>query len=213
MIFKKGNNLWSLKLSGIIVVIFFIQMISTRFTELFLLNNSAWVQPWRFVSAIFLHSGAGHILYNLFALVVFGLALEGIINSKKFLIVFFGTGILANIFSVFFYPSSLGASGAIFGVIGTLVALRPTLFVWAFGVPMPLFLAGALWALGDIIGAVSFFAGNPISNTGNLAHLSGMVVGFVYGLILRNKFLDKSKSSVEKVDEKYLRNWEDNYMR
>ena len=60
---------------------------------------------------------------------------------------FFISGILANLISVNFYNSSLGASGAIFGVIGALVVVRPWMFVWAFGLPLPMIVAGILLVL------------------------------------------------------------------
>ena len=150
-------------------------------------------------------------MYNLFALLLFGSIVEKIIGGKKFLIVFFVSGILANIVSSIFYPSSLGASGAIFGVIGALVLIRPTMAVFAFGLPMPMFLAGILWAVGDLLGAYGFFAGNPIDNTGNIAHLTGMLVGIVFGMFYREKSQERANGI--RLDEESVRRWEDVYMR
>jgi len=130
--------------------------------------------------------------------------------GKKLLIVFFLTGILANLFAGNFYSSSLGASGAIFGVIGALIVVRPLQAVWAFGLPMPIFIAGIAWVIGDIIGAVGFFSGNPLDNTGNLAHLSGMAVGFIFGGIYRRKI---RKSPKVEIDEGLIEDWENNFLR
>ena len=77
------------------------------FTDMFVLNElaiSGW-QVWRFVSAIFLHGSITHLAYNMFALFFFGIALEKFIGSKKFLFVYFFSGIIANIISINFYPS------------------------------------------------------------------------------------------------------------
>ncbi len=164
-------------------LIFLVQMLFSGFTNLFLLNDLAFTQVWRFISSIFLHGGFAHLLYNLFALGLFGSILERLIGSRRFLIVFFVTGILANIVSVNFYDSSLGASGAIFGIIGALVIVRPLMAVWAFGLPMPLFLAGILWATGDLIGLF------VPSNVANLAHLSGMFFGILFGFAYRRRIL------------------------
>ena len=174
------------------ILIFIIQLLIPGFTELFLLNQNAWQELWRFFSAIFLHGGIVHLLYNIFALALFGSMLERLIGSRRFLIVFFVTGILANLISVNFYDSSLGASGAIFGAIGALIVIRPLMIVWAFGLPMPIFIAGIVWMTGDIIGAVGYFTGNPFNNTGNLAHLSGMFFGFLFGILFRKKKRKKS---------------------
>ena len=78
---------------------------------------------------------------------------------------------------------------------------------------MPIFVAGVIWVGADILGAVGFFTGNSISNTGNLAHLSGMLFGMMYGLSFR-KWNRKKKENFKIVfDESSLRNWEDDHLR
>lgn len=180
---KRRFRFYALKFCGVMFILFLIQLLISGFTELFLLNSNSYLQIWRFVTAIFLHGGLAHLLYNIFALALFGSMLERLIGSKRFLIVFFVTGILANIVSVNFYDSSLGASGAIFGVIGALIVIRPLMFIFAFGFPMPLFIAGIIWAAGDLIGLF------VPSNVANLAHLSGMFFGLILGFIYRKKAL------------------------
>ena len=136
------------------------------------------------------------------------------------MIVFFITGILANIFSVNFYSSSLGASGAIFGVIGALIVVKPLLVVWAFGLPMAIFVAGILWGIGDLTGAVRFLSGNPLDNTGNIAHLLGMFFGLFFGLFLKSKRgnwksrrdLEQQKRRRVNIPESELRSWERAYL-
>ena len=204
---------YALKLSGIIILVFLAQVLISGFSELFVLNSDSWRAPWRFVTAIFLHGGLGHLVLNLFALVLFGSILEKFVGAGRFLRVFFITGILANLVSVNFYNSSLGASGAIFGIIGALIFVRPGMIVWAFGLPMPLFVAGIIWAGADILGTIGFFAGNPIDNTGNIAHLSGMFFGFIFGAVYRRFIRKKAKRHNVSLDENEARMWEDNYMR
>lgn len=198
-----------------IIGAFFIQILIPGFTDRFLLTPEAFSQPWRFVTAIFLHGSVGHLLYNLFALLLFGFILESLAGSRKFLMIFFVTGILANLFSVFFYPSALGASGAIFGIIGTLTVMRPLMTVWAFSLPMPLFVASMVWATGDIIGVF------VPSGTANLAHLSGLAIGLIIGFFLISRrswrkhlsLRHSSSSEKVKIPEDYARRWEDRFMR
>ncbi|MEK6908818.1 MAG: rhomboid family intramembrane serine protease [Nanoarchaeota archaeon] len=181
---KDRFRFYALKLCGWMLLVFLMQLMFDSFTDLFLLNSDSYIEIWRFLTAIFLHGGFAHLLYNTFALAFFGSMLERFLGSKRFLMVFFVTGLLANIVSVNFYNSSLGASGAIFGVIGALVAIRPLMFVWAFGFPMPLFIAGIIWAAGDLIGLF------VPSNVANLAHLSGMFFGLILGFIYHRKVKD-----------------------
>ena len=177
---------YALKLCLIMVIVFLLQFIP-GFVDLFILNENARSEFWRYLTAVFLHAGVLHLFYNLFALALFGSILEKLTGSFKFLAIFFLSGILSNVVSLNFYPSSLGASGAIFGVIGALIIIKPMMIIWAFGMPMPIFIAGIIWGVGDLLGAIGFLVGNPIDNTGNIAHLSGMFFGFILGALFRKR--------------------------
>ncbi len=213
---------YSLWLCLICIIVFIFQLIIPGFTELFVLNQASFFEVWRFVSAIFLHGGVAHLLYNLFALAFFGIILEKLIGSSKFLIVFFVSGIIANLIAVNFYSSSLGASGAIMGIIGCLTIIKPFMMVWAFGLILPMFLAAILWVIGDVLGVFL-----P-SGVGNIAHLSGIAVGFIIGIFLRlqkflisdsaqeHKFLTEwitVRKELIKIPKGYMRLWENRHMR
>ncbi len=204
---------YSLWLSLLIIVIFILQNFITKFTDLFILNDRANNgEIWRFVTAIFLHGGTSHLIYNLFALIFFGLVLESLIGSRRFLWVYFIAGIFANVFAVNYYDASLGASGAIYGIIGTLTVLRPLFIVFAFGIPMPMILASILWISGDVLR--SFGAFGP-TNIGALAHLAGIFIGFIIGIMLRlnkNKRNNKNNNGVL-INEKLINKWEEEFMK
>jgi len=199
---------YAMKLAGIIIVVFILQLLIVPLTDIFVLDQSSWVQPWRFITSIFLHGGLAHLAYNMFALILFGSILEKFIGGKRFLIAFFLTGILASLFSIGFYDSALGASGAIFGVIGALIIVRPGMTVWAFGLPMPMFIAGILWAAGDFIGIFM-----P-SNVANIAHLAGMGFGLILGFYYRSKLNRQERNPGMRIvlDENSIQRWEDRYL-
>jgi membrane associated rhomboid family serine protease len=196
---------YALQLTAICILVFILQITLPSFTELFLLNQKSFSQIWRFVTAIFLHGSLAHLLYNVFALALFGSILEKLIEGKRFLIIFFLTGVLANLVAVNFYNTSLGASGAIFGVIGALIIIRPMLIIWAFGLPMPIFVAGILWAALDFIGIF------VPSNVGNIAHLVGMFFGLLFGLILKKRRSRRPRTLRDKIvlNENKIKAWED----
>ena len=200
----------TLILAGILIVVFTMQQIFPEITETLLLNSSkTQTEPWRIFTSIFAHSGMLHILYNLFGLLLFGLILEEKIGTKKFLLVFFLCGIAGSIAANFFYDKSLGASGAILGIIGCLAVIEPFMIVYAYYLPMPLFIAALVWAGGDVLGFII-----P-SNIANAAHLAGLSVGITIGAMIRGKkpLFKPQKKRPNLVSEKDVEEWEKEYMK
>lgn len=201
---------FSLWLVGICALVFGLQALLPGITDQFALYSSrVLTEPWLLITSVFLHGSFEHLFFNMFALALFGFILERIIGSKRFILVFLVSGIVASIGSAAFYPASLGASGAIFGIMGTLTVLRPKMYVWVMGVPMPMFIAAILWAAIDLVG---MFAPTGIANA---AHLVGLGSGLVIGLYLRKKFKKKNQEEKEELSEEekrridsYLKNWE-----
>lgn len=179
---KMQNRHYSLWLTGIIVAVFILQLAYLPLTDSFkLVSSDALARPWILVTAIFLHAGFAHLLFNGLGLAMFGSILEEVVGSTRFLAIFIAAGIFSSIVSAFFYPSVLGASGAIFGVIGALTVLRPTITVWVYYIPMPLYVAAIVWAAADFFG---FIMPTGVANAG---HLSGLAAGIAAGFLLRGK--------------------------
>lgn len=190
------------------IAFFILQIVLGRnFTNFFMLvSGDVFARPWILLTHMFLHGGVNHLLFNMYALFIFGPMLEQRIGTRRFLLIYLASGIIAAFISSFFYRFSLGASGAIMGMLGTLIILMPDLgLLLFFVIPMPLWMAGVIYALIDIFGI--FFP----SGVGNIAHLVGMTFGLLYGVYLkkeRKKFHRKfsSKKHLESEDiEDYLR--------
>ena len=139
-------------------------------------------RPWTIITSAFLHGSIGHILANMITLYFFGRYLCALIGEKKFLMVYFGGGILGSILYILLAPPlsiAIGASGAIFAIGGTLAVMRPKLRVFVFPIPIPL----PLWAA--VIGGfliISFFP-----NVAWQAHLGGLAFGLTIGYFFRKR--------------------------
>jgi membrane associated rhomboid family serine protease len=124
---------------------------------------------------------------------------------------FIVSGIIANLISFMFYPASLGASGAIMALIGVAAVLKPMMVVWAFSLPMPMFVLAMLWVAGSVMGIFGF----GDQGTGHIAHLSGIFIGLIYGLYLRlrkKRHIENAGFVFQKkivLPEHDIRNWED----
>lgn len=141
---------------------------------------------WQFVTYMFLHGGFSHIFFNMFALWMFGVELERTWGTKEFLKFYFLTGIAAGLGTALFSWGSIvptiGASGAIYGILAAYALFFPDRYVYMYFL-FPI----KMKYLALILGALEFFSAYNQAQTGiaHAAHLGGMVVGYFY---LRYKY-------------------------
>ncbi len=181
--YRGSNVIWYL--IGANAVLFVLTTLFRRLIFSFLGFTPAFFleQPWTIVTNMFVHAGIGHILFNMLTLYFFGTFLLQLVGEAKFLIIYFGGGILGGIFFMLMSPSPLsivvGASGAIFSLGGTLAVLRPKVPVMVFPIPVPI----PLWiaVIGGFL-LISFLGGGGIAWQ---AHLGGIVFGLIYGYFLK----------------------------
>ena len=172
-------------LIAVCVIIFVIQNL-VGLDQFAFTPATAFSEPWTLVTAMFLHADINHIFFNMFALFIFGIYLEGIVSEKTYLLIFFLSGILGNFgYMLTAFDSmipAVGASGAIYGLIGTLAAMRPKAVVYVgFFYPMPMAVAAVFYTIVEFLG---LFAPSSIAHG---AHLLGMLSGVVVGLYLRRQ--------------------------
>ncbi|MBD3196359.1 MAG: rhomboid family intramembrane serine protease [Candidatus Lokiarchaeota archaeon] len=140
--------------------------------------NSRIIQDfelWRLITAMFLHSDILHLFSNLLALLIFGAFIESNKNFNKiqFLIIYIISGLIGNLFSLVLLPInsiSLGASGAIFGLIGAA-------FLVIITQARPLLIFAIAYILYFLVGSFS-----PGINL--WAHLFGLMGGILLGYLL-----------------------------
>ncbi|MFH1862148.1 MAG: rhomboid family intramembrane serine protease [bacterium] len=137
---------------------------------------------WQLVTYMFLHGGFMHVLFNMFALWMFGSQLERFWGTREFLKYYFITGIGAGIINVAFSASSqiptIGASGAIFGILLAYGVTFPNnLILLYFFIPIRAKYFVLIFAVLEFIMAARYAGTDGVAH---FAHLGGMAVGFIY---------------------------------
>lgn len=136
---------------------------------------------WQFVTSMFLHGGLMHIFFNMLGLFFFGPELEFLWGKRRFLTFYFACGILANVFlyvlNIHNMVPTIGASGAVYGILGAFAALFPDrqIIVYIFPVKVKYFV-GFLFIL-SLFGTLGLEGGGGISDA---SHLAGLGFGIAY---------------------------------
>ncbi len=153
---------------------------------------------WTFLTSMFMHAGLFHLFANMFSLFFIGTLVEKIIGARRYLYFYLTTGILSGLLFVLtanFFGDvntyAVGASGALFGLVGFLMIITPNLSVYIMFIPIPIKMKYAAPGILILLWIISAAGNIPIGNT---AHLGGLIVGLIYGFYLRKKFPRKTAS-------------------
>jgi membrane associated rhomboid family serine protease len=138
--------------------------------------------PWQLITYQFIHGGFSHILFNMLALWMFGMEIENIWGSKKFLLFYLlcgvGGAILQLLFQFFIGEGSaptVGASGAIFGVMVAFAMMFPDRYIYIyFLIPVK-----AKYLIVILVIFEFMSAGQP-SLVAHIVHIGGALVGFLF---------------------------------
>jgi rhomboid protease GluP len=136
-------------------------------------------EAWRLLSSVFLHSGAVHLGFNMISLYFLGSFVEVAFGRARFLALYLLSGLaggLAYLYFGGFNVPAVGASGAIFGLLGGVLgyALRRGTFSWQNPLIRQLL----------ILLALNLYIGFSVPNISNTAHLGGLVGGFAFGWLV-----------------------------
>lgn len=183
-----------ISLSGIILIIclfvFIIGQVATGFVVnyLALIPAIMFERPWTIVTYMFVHFSFDHLFWNMLFLFFFGPALEDRIGEKMFLGIYLLSGIVAALGQVLLlsgvdsFVPMVGASGALYGVLGCLAIIAPEIRVLLFFmIPLSIRWAVVLFALVD------FLSLGTVDNIAHGAHIVGLFVGLAFGYMLRGK--------------------------
>ncbi len=180
---------------------------------------------WQPFTYLFLHGGIGHLLINMLFLWMFGCDLERAWGRRRFYFYYFLTGVGAGCINILVKTiadphglgmslrPTIGASGAIYGILLASALMFPDRQIWL--IPFPVTIPMRIYVLGA--GAIEFFGtlGAGADNVSHVTHLGGMLVGylylrrssFFYGV--RNQYSDWKRRRLRRKFEVYMRRHKD----
>jgi rhomboid protease GluP len=138
-------------------------------------------QWWRLLTYMFMHSGILHIAFNMWCLWDLGALCESLYGRWTYAAVYLITGVAAGLSSVAWNPGvlSVGASGAIFGLAGAMIA---SFYLGEFSLPR-MAIRGTLTSL-VIFAVFNLFFGSMFAGVDNAAHIGGLVCGLILGALI-----------------------------
>ena len=150
--------------------------------------TSPYFKSWQIVTHMFMHGGFMHIAFNMLTLASFGPLLERFLGEKKYILLYFLSGLGAYALNSlwiyyemiaeeqFINVAMLGASGAIFGVVAAFTALYPNAEMMIMFIPFPI---KAKILLPIVIVGSIYLGINNVGGVAHFAHIGGALVGYI----------------------------------
>lgn len=150
--------------------------------------TSPYFKSWQIITHMFMHGGIMHIAFNMLTLASFGPLLERFLGEKKYILLYFLSGLGAYALNSlwiyyemiaeeqFINVAMLGASGAIFGVVAAFTALYPNAEMMIMFIPFPI---KAKILLPIVIVGSIYLGINNVGGVAHFAHIGGALVGYI----------------------------------
>ncbi len=175
--------------SGIIllicIIVYFLSLIIPGFVYGYLALNPDYLmqKPWTLITYMFVHASFDHLFWNMLFLFFFGMELERRVGDLRFLQIYLLSGIVAAIAQMLITSGGLvGASGALYGVLGCLAIIAPEIRVLLFFViPLSIRASVVIFALVD------FLTMGSADNIAHMAHITGLLVGLAFGYAMKKQ--------------------------
>ena len=195
-VFKPKKIIITKVLMATCIVMYLVSLfINKNFTYSLLLlgaNNKALVMSgdfYRLITCAFLHGNIIHLVVNMYSLWIIGSEVETYLGRWKFLIIYLLSALMGSLFSLIFLGNgiSIGASGAIFGLLGSLLY---------FGYHYRLYLSNALTNQIIPIIVINLILGFSLSGIDNAAHIGGLIGGYLSTMIVGLKYKSKKSETI-----------------
>lgn len=194
-VFKRKTPIVTFSLIAINIIMFILMYIFD-YERYFIENYSVYgpsivkdLEIYRLLTGTFLHGDIFHILVNMYSLYVLGSQMEGFLGRTKFLVVYLFSSIVGSLLSIIFNTiPSIGASGAIFGLLGSLIY---------FGYHYRVYLGTVIKTQIIPIILIELAIGFMSSVIDNFAHIGGLVGGVLMTMALGVKY---KSTKAEKIN-------------
>lgn len=152
----------------------------------YLVTSGDW---YRLITSAFLHGGLLHLLFNMYSLYIIGTQIENFTGKGKYLLIYFVSALSASLMSCVITPNSIsvGASGAIFGLLGALVY---------FGTQYRIYLSSVIKNQIIPLIVINLLLGFMVSGIDNAAHIGGLIGGVLIAMALGVQKKENTKNKV-----------------
>jgi len=144
-------------------------------------------QPWSIITNIFVHSGLSHFFWNMLVLYFIGRLYTQFFSDNRLLVTFIIGGVVGSLLQVssyYIFPyfenaphlPVVGASGAVYALIGAILYYRPRLEINLFIITVPFWIIGMLFILSNIVSLTTI---SPSGGVAYFAHVGGVAFGFI----------------------------------
>ncbi|MCH3882604.1 MULTISPECIES: rhomboid family intramembrane serine protease [Tenacibaculum] len=152
----------------------------------------------RMLTSGFLHADWMHLGFNMYALYLFGGIVINNLGNTSFLIIYFGSLLIASMYSLHYhkkepYYSAIGASGAVSGIVYSAIMLYPDMELIMFPLPIPI--PGYIFGVGYLLYSI-YGMKKQLGNVGHSAHLGGAMGGFILTIVLFPQIISINKTMI-----------------
>lgn len=152
----------------------------------------------RTITSGFLHADWMHLLFNMYALYLFGDIVAAFLGSELFLLIYAVSLLTGSLYSLQSYKnvpyySAVGASGAVSGIVFSSILLYPDMSLYLFFIPIPI--PGYIFGVGYLLYSI-YGMKNQVGNIGHAAHLGGAIGGFVLTILLKPSLFSENTLTV-----------------
>lgn len=157
------------------------------YAAVFSLSGENIFYVWTWITSIFAHGGFWHIIGNSIGIFFLGRIVERVLSNKNYILLFLGSGIIAGLSQALLSTSGVvGASGALFAILGFITVISPNTKLFIIPIPFPIAIKYITTILVGVTIISIMVGGVSAGGIAQIAHLVGLVIGLLYGTNMKD---------------------------